>query len=105
MIWSTAEGDGIGPKVPIPWAFPGYEEVECWEDRADWFRSPVVKGRVVTLDMEFWALVDTGANVDVVSEQLLRWMLKKIEEEQILSRMCALKVVPLQSSTPTQRLQ
>ena len=60
--------------------------MRCQEDRADWFRSPVVKGQVTTLDMEFRALVDMGANVDVVSEQLLRRILKEMQEEQVSSQ-------------------
>ena len=42
-----------------------------WEDRKDWYRSPVVKGLVPELDIDFRALVDTGADVDSMSYQML----------------------------------
>ena len=74
------------PKGTYSPGIPDYEEVKRREDRADWFRSPVMKGRVAALDMEFWARVDTGADMDVVSEQLLRRMMMTIEEEWISSR-------------------
>ena len=56
------------------------------KDRKDWYRSPVVKGLVPELDIDFCALVDTGADVDIMSHQMLHRMEQELKQRHVKCR-------------------
>ncbi|MCV6587631.1 MAG: retropepsin-like domain-containing protein, partial [Marinobacterium sp.] len=57
--------------MAVPRILPDFDELVLQKDNLDWYRSPTVRARLPELDVEFRALIDSGADIDIISGQLM----------------------------------